>query len=486
MPAARYWRIVAIDVVGRTDLEVSEIALFEAGVRVDDDASISSDFAPQSGALADLSDADFGTAVLWSASDVSAPGFQIVWDFGVGISKDITRVEFASPTLAGSFSRVTFQYSTDGEVWMGALRLGPAWTSSSSLAVGLEIDDFYDRIALLLRPIGFDASTAIYDESVYGRALTLSGDVQIDTSLGGFGGTSIQFDGTGDYITVPFDASIDFSTANFTIRGWFRPAAVTGSQVLMSQRVMPSASSSGFLFYTPSGTPTLLRFLAAVGGTSFNINLNATTPIAAGVRTHFEVTRSGNTFRLFINGELQASDDRAGALTALASIPLRIGCDSDLSAPVNGRIDDFEVAINVARHVANFTPPSTQAYVPVSFERDVLLSSSSVKIVEAEPLVFDSHMPQEIRGYYDLEDGGSFRIAGTVKEVALPTNTPLSRRVRLAYQDSGRVIRETFSDAAGNYSFEFIRGDRPFIALALDHAGIYRPVAADNLVAEPM
>lgn len=86
----------------------------------------------------------------------------------------------------------------------------------------------------------------------------------------------------------------------------------------------------------------------------------------------------------------------------------------------------------------------------------------------------------------DLEDGGAYRVVGTTKEVALPTNTPLSRRVRLHNERDGRLVREVWSDAQGNYIFDEIKGDRQYSVIAYDHTGTYRAVIADNITPTPL
>lgn len=86
----------------------------------------------------------------------------------------------------------------------------------------------------------------------------------------------------------------------------------------------------------------------------------------------------------------------------------------------------------------------------------------------------------------DLEDGGQYRIAGTVKVKGTP-NVPVHRRVVLINERSRRIVRETWSDAAtGAYVFDGIRGGVTYTTLAYDYTGNYRGVLADNLTAERM
>jgi hypothetical protein len=78
-------------------------------------------------------------------------------------------------------------------------------------------------------------------------------------------------------------------------------------------------------------------------------------------------------------------------------------------------------------------------------------------------------------------DVGALTLTGTVAERGTP-NAPLRRRVNLIEQITGRVIRETWSDAAtGAYSFPNIMGGRKYTVVSYDHTGFYRAVIADSL-----
>ena len=78
--------------------------------------------------------------------------------------------------------------------------------------------------------------------------------------------------------------------------------------------------------------------------------------------------------------------------------------------------------------------------------------------------------------------GGDGIITDLVEQKALPTNLPLSRRVRLYEQRSGKLVAETWSDAAtGAYSFANLNRSLKYTVLAYDHTSTYRAVIADNL-----
>lgn len=86
----------------------------------------------------------------------------------------------------------------------------------------------------------------------------------------------------------------------------------------------------------------------------------------------------------------------------------------------------------------------------------------------------------------DLRWSGQFRIVGTTKNKATPTDVAVSRRVRLHDQKTGDPVRETWSDATtGAYTFTGIR-QTVYYVVSFDHTNTFGGVIADNLTPEPM
>ena len=84
---------------------------------------------------------------------------------------------------------------------------------------GIEDPYFYSN-SLLLYGDGVDASTAIVDSSLNNHAITVNGDAQISTNQSKFGGSSLYFDGNGDYLTSPTNTDFEFGTGDFTVELW--------------------------------------------------------------------------------------------------------------------------------------------------------------------------------------------------------------------------------------------------------------------------
>ena len=86
----------------------------------------------------------------------------------------------------------------------------------------------------------------------------------------------------------------------------------------------------------------------------------------------------------------------------------------------------------------------------------------------------------------DMEYGGNGMIDATVAIKGTPANVPAMRRVTLHRERDGVMIRETVSDAAGNYYFKNIDAKQKYYAVAHDHTRTYRPAIADSLQPEIM
>jgi hypothetical protein len=90
----------------------------------------------------------------------------------------------------------------------------------------------------------------------------------------------------------------------------------------------------------------------------------------------------------------------------------------------------------------------------------------------------------QLIGKQNIYFGGIGQVSGSVKEKGTP-DAPLHRKVWLIVQNSGMVIRETWSNATtGAYEFRDIRQGVPYTVIAFDYTGTYRAVIADNQTEE--
>lgn len=204
------------------------------------------------------------------------------------------------------------------------------------------------RVVLLLHGNGADNSTVFTDSSGNGRTFTVGGNAKISTAWSQFGGASMLFDGSGDYI---FGETIDdYRFANdFCVDFWVNKINNTGNQTLVDFREGGSLTTApAFVIYTWQSAPV---GTLAVYTTGANIMMGPV--IEVGVPTHIEVSRTAGIMRMFVNGVLVRSVANS---TNFTHGKVSIGSDANLASPLNGYIDELRIKRG-GGHLENFTPP---------------------------------------------------------------------------------------------------------------------------------
>jgi hypothetical protein len=172
--------------------------------------------------------------------------------------------------------------------------------------------------------------------------LETAADAKISTAQSKFGGSSIVFDGSGDYLNVPGSPNYDFGTGNFTLEFWMYQVSSTGTQVILDAW---------------NNTPT--RFLVRTNGTSLQFfttpgNTSYTLP-AINTWYHVACVRNGSTFTLYVDGVNRGTFSSAATITASTALwTISRGAET-----YNGYLSDIRVTKGYARYTANFTPPTS-------------------------------------------------------------------------------------------------------------------------------
>ena len=178
------------------------------------------------------------------------------------------------------------------------------------------------------------------------------GNAQISTTQSKFGGSSMSFDGTGDYaLTISSVANSALGSGDWTVEFWLYTNVGSTTYNVIDWR--PFATQGAyFSFYLNSGTPTYYTSSAdrIVGGAA----------IPATTWTHVAVSRSGTSTKMFINGTQSGSTytDTANYLGTV-NRPAIGGGGNDANNTLNGYIDDLRVTRGYARYTANFTAPTS-------------------------------------------------------------------------------------------------------------------------------
>jgi hypothetical protein len=197
-----------------------------------------------------------------------------------------------------------------------------------------------------------NATNAGIPDATAKNVLETVGNAQISTAQSKFGGSSMAFDGTGDYIVQPTNFSYGYGTGDFTIEFWLR-LNTTSIQTIFSN--LTSAASTNPHIYISS---TLYYYTANA------IRITGAS-LSAGQWYHIAVCRASGSTRLFVNGT-QSGSTYTDANNYGTTAPLGIGTYWASGSPVttdtlNGYIDDLRITKGYARYTTNFTPP-TQAF----------------------------------------------------------------------------------------------------------------------------
>jgi len=228
-------------------------------------------------------------------------------------------------------------------------------------ATGTTVGDLYFPQTSLLLPFnGSDAATSTSDLSNRNGAVSFSGTAQLSTGQSKFGGSSLLLDGNSDYLTISssYWASA-INSGDFTIECWVRYASLSGNQELMGNRGDSGGNSSNGWALRKKATSNNIILYWYEGGQFNYLNNTQGSRTALSVDTwyHVAVTRSGNTWKLFLNGTAEDTVTDSGTMVSSNENRLFIGNFDGLYT--NGYIDDLRITVGQARYTSNFTAPTT-------------------------------------------------------------------------------------------------------------------------------
>jgi hypothetical protein len=205
---------------------------------------------------------------------------------------------------------------------------------------------------LLLHGNGTNGSTTITDSSPTPKTVTAVGNAQISTAQSAFtGGSSIAFDGAGDYLQSPTNAEFVLGAGDFTLEAWIYPLGFAGA---------PNFNNFAPIFdYRTANASQVNVLLTFLGDSTLVLYVNGATritgtAISTNQWTHVALCRSSGTTKMFVGGT-QAGSNYTDANNYVASL-FRVGSNINADAFFNGYIDDLRITKGIARYTSNFTP----------------------------------------------------------------------------------------------------------------------------------
>lgn len=347
-------------------------------------------------------------------------------------------------------------------------------------------DPLWGLVRLAMHFDGAEGSISVVD--LKGAAFTAYGNAHITTADSAFaGGSCAIFDGDGDYFRTGTLPGAWMGAAPFSIAFWVRTTAA--SRVLIDFDY-PYAGGLYQVRLTAAGCVEVYAYNGVWFAGTIAVNDDAWHRVVIGRVNGFG--DAGYQFRdgyITIDGRLDVYEN-LGSSSFFAASEMRITIGAqvtyrDAAKDFIGKLDDLVI------HIGSGYLPDAFAVPSAPFGEAFLLSPASL-VSPASPVLLADPVPPvtavSLQGcgmLVDVENGGDGRKAGTTKNVGTP-DYPVSRRVRLLRKRDGQLVRETWSDAAGNYAFDHIRRDIEYVVLGHDHTGVYNAEVADSVLPDPM
>ena len=225
-------------------------------------------------------------------------------------------------------------------------------TSAASYPSTTNVDTSFASSATSLL-VNF-TNAGIYDATSKNDLETV-GNAQISTTQSKWGGSSMYFDGTGDYLVEPNNINYDFGSGDFTIEFWMYSSQSAAGAGIVAKRSGGGAGNTNWMINCATGA---INFYAS-DGTTYQINALGGGTVNNSAWHHVAVTRSGSSFRVFVDGTQVGSTGTWSGTIASTSRSFYVGVDDTFNVNYYaGYIQDLRITKGYARYTANFTAPT--------------------------------------------------------------------------------------------------------------------------------
>jgi len=214
---------------------------------------------------------------------------------------------------------------------------------------------------LLLHMDGSDSGTTFTDDSSTDASrhyITANGDVTNTRAEKKIGDSSIKFDGTGDYLSMPdsSDWQLGGGTGNFTIEGWVYVNTLVGMKFIYAQW----ADTNNRVQLYHSSTTGRIYFDARSSGVPLAESYT-TVGITAETWHHIAVVRETTSITIYIDGVAVAQVEYTAVGTNSMpdlAVPAMIGDRAGSGVEWAGYMDEIRIS-DTARYTTTFTPSTT-------------------------------------------------------------------------------------------------------------------------------
>ena len=309
-------------------------------------------------------------------------------------------------------------------------------------------DAYYPQVAALLHFDGVNGSTTITDNSKNNLTVTATNGAFISTAQSKFGGSSVFFDGTDDYVTAPNNSAFDFGTDNFTIEMWVNFANVTSTWQAIISRAYGIAG--GWRLYKNDATNQLAWYSQLT-----LVVLTTASTLSNNTWSHIAVVRNAGIITIYIDGTSRGSAASSTNYNP-GSYAIEIGRGVVTSTyPMTGYIDELRITNGYARYTGNFTP-STTAFSNTGGDVGKALvvnsTATGVSIGTAGFNLNSSNINRIINGAMTIDQ----RNAGAAQTITAAAALAYTADRWYAYSTGANVTGQRITGSANNqYAYRF-------------------------------
>jgi hypothetical protein len=219
------------------------------------------------------------------------------------------------------------------------------------------------RTALLMHMDGAEGSQSFGDSSSKALSITPMGNVATSQSRSQFGGSSAYFDGAGSYLQVNRTSHLAVGSRDFTIEVWANPTQLGVNDLAAVIDTRMNGGTTGLMLWLNSSSGKWVAYSSA-NSNSQQFVMESLNVASLNSWSHLALSRTGNTFRFFVNGEIQDTQDWAFDFTQDSEARALIGTAADSPGGMRnfyGYIDEVQITVGQGLYTSNFTPASEES-----------------------------------------------------------------------------------------------------------------------------
>jgi hypothetical protein len=214
------------------------------------------------------------------------------------------------------------------------------------------------------------ANAAIYDATGQ-NSLVTAGSAQISTTVvPQWGNTSMQFNGSTDYLTMPTNPAFAFSGSAFTVEFWvYANVLPTNPAIAMLFDTRPASTQGAYILLYLNFDGTIRLWVSSADRITSSV-------ISTGTWYYVALTRSSGSTKLFLNG-IQTGLTYSDSTVYLAAAPL-IGASYSGGASIsnffNGYMQDLRITRGIGRTI---TASPTDEFSTIAVDPLTLITTTT-------------------------------------------------------------------------------------------------------------